>query len=156
MAVFRFHAGKICFNKYHKPMDIKGLIKSVFLLRQEETNNVWMMLLDAILHGLVYAATAVAGIAIATLLAFGYVPISGGGVNNPIGTISYVWGQGVLWLTIPIGVLFLIINLPSIIRKKQAKMLISLAGLALAIAAINLLFARLDLVTMMTPWFEFL
>lgn len=137
-------------------MDINGLIKSAFLLRQEDTNNVWLTVLDVIIHALVYAAASFASIAIATLLAFGYVPISGGGVNNPIGTISYVWGHGVLWLTIPIGVLFIIINIPAIIKRKQPKMLIPLTGLALAIAMMNLLFARLDLVTMMTPWFEFL
>ena len=137
-------------------MNIKAALRYIFLLENKPLSHLYLHVLDAFLHALIVTLLSVVSIAIVTLLAFGYVPISEGGVNNPVGTIQYVWGNGVLCATLPIAGILLLINLFALIKKKDANLWVGISVYGLLLGGMNVMFAFIDLVALMTPWFAFM
>ncbi|HAV19978.1 MAG TPA: hypothetical protein DCX17_03020 [Firmicutes bacterium] len=137
-------------------MNIKAVSSYIFLLENKPSTSWWLHVVDAFIHALIIAILSIAAIAIVTLLAFGYVPISEGGVNNPLGTIQYVWGNGIIWVTLPVALILILINLVRLIKTKDSNNWLGFGIYALLLGALNIMFSYLDLVAIMTPWFAFM
>ena len=136
-------------------MDIKALLRKLIAIRYVPGKPLGTYSFDVLMHAVIYALTVFIAIVIVTLLAFGYVPIEGGGIANPPATIAYVWGNGILPVSLPIAGLSLISNLIATIKAKQPQMFIILGVWMLVLTIFNLLLSYVDLVAIVTPWVTF-
>lgn len=136
-------------------MDIKALLRKLIAIRYVPGKPLGTYSFDILIHAAIYGLTVFIAIVLVTLLAFGYVPIEGGGIANPPATIAYVWGNGILPVSLPIAGLSIISNLIVTIKAKQSRMFIVLGVWILMLAIFNLLLSYVDLVAIITPWVTF-
>jgi hypothetical protein len=136
-------------------MDIKALLRKLIAIRYVPGKPLGTYLYDVLFQAVIYAMVVFITILLVTLLAFGYVPIEGGGIANPPATIAYVWGHGILPVSLPIAGLSIMSNLIVTIKTKQPRMFIILGIWVLMLAIFNLLLSYVDLVAIVTPWVTF-
>ncbi len=143
----------MCFNNGDYTMDIKALffLLTGFNYRDDEQLVTYVFI--TFKQIITYLLSVLLTVVLITLLAFGYVPIEGGGINNPAATIAYVWGHGLLVVSLPILGIFLLLHAILIIKARRPKLWIYFGVIATVLGLFNILISLVDLVTIMTPWF---
>lgn len=136
-------------------MDIKVLLKQLIAIRYVPGKPLGTYSFNVLIHTVIYCIMVIIFAVITTLLAFGYVPVDGGGINNPPATIQYVWQHGLAIVSIPLAVISFLINFVVTIKSKQPKMLIVLACWSVILITINILLSYIDVVALVTPWVTF-
>jgi len=134
-------------------MELRNLVKTLFILPQKHNQPTWTYVFDVFVLLASYAFFLVILVALITLIGFGYVPIEGGGYNNPIGTIAYLWSNGIIVASIPLAVVLLLFNMINAIKARDSRLWAAFAGYAVLLASLNFLLSYIDLVGMMSDWF---
>lgn len=136
-------------------MELLNLFKSLIVIPEKHGKAAWTYVIDITVLIASYAFFVVLLVALVTLIGFGYVPIEGGGFNNPIGTIAFLWGDGIIVASIPLAAVLTLINLIKVIKAKSKAMWIAFGAYAFILIAVNVGLSFFDLVAMMATWFQF-
>ncbi len=136
-------------------MELKNIIGKIIGIRYQAGKQGWKYIFDIAIHLLLYALLLVGLIALITLISFGYVPVDGGGYNNPIGTITYVWGHGILGVSIPLAALAIAANIYRTIQAKKRVLMIVTGVHGGLLIGLNIVLGFLDIVAIIGPWLQF-
>jgi hypothetical protein len=132
------------------------LIKQIFGIRYHPEKTPWQYGVDVFLHLLLHFLAIIVVAVLATLLAFGYVSVEGGGYDNPFVTVAYVWSAGLLPVTIPLGILSIGFNLFQVLKEKKKILTVTVVVYIVMLIGMNVALAFLDVVALVEPWFAFL
>ena len=135
---------------------MKQIFNRLLFISDDAGQTLFERILNVLIMIVAYILITLLLIWLVTLVAFGYVPVEDGGVTNPLGTIEYVWGNGILFVTLPLALLSLAGNTYIAIKAKQKVMWYMLGAYAICLAIINVGAGLLDVVALLAPWFAFL
>ena len=129
-----------------------SFLKEKLTIQYRENKSIWNYVLDIVFNVCVYVILIIVFVVIVTFIGFGYAPINI--YENPKAALDYVWPYGVLVLTIPLALLFIIPNIVNLIKNRKTIYLIASLIFFILLVVLNLIVYQLDLTNTIASWFE--